>query len=405
MIVARWLVFGSLIGALCGIASALFLMLLDAATSFRTQHDVIVFALPLAGLLLGWVSERFSGGNNLVLDTVHDGGAQLPPQLAPFVLGGTLVTHLFGGSAGREGTAVQMGATFADAISHRLRADPMLRRDLLIAGIAGGFGSVFGTPLAGLVFGLEVATPGRIAWRAFVPAAVASIAGDLTTRAFGIAHTPAPKVSSLPLDVSVVAKWLLFSVAIAATTFVFIVLVKAIHFFAERFVPRKPWRLFIGGVAVVVLWQLVGSSDFLGLGVPMIVRAFNEPALPTGTFAIKLLFTAITVGTGFIGGEVTPLFFIGATLGSALSVPLGLPVELAAAVGLAAMFACASNTPLALSVMAIELVGIGVFPHVLLVCGLAYLMSGHRSIYAAQRLTRTKWGRRLSAPTRIGDVK
>jgi H+/Cl- antiporter ClcA len=389
----QWLALGTLVGLVCGIASAAFLWLLDQATEWRTGHEAIVYALPVAGLTLGWIAERFGqeikAGNNLVIDTIHDDGPEIPLRMAPLVLLGTVLTHLFGGSAGREGTAVQMGASLTDWTSHRLGLGRPVRRQLLAAGVAGGFGSVFGTPVAGAVFGLEFVVRGRMEYHALVPALVASVVGDLTTRGLGIVHTSYPAVPQVPLTPLLLLEWLLFAAVIAAVAVAFIELTHLIKRQGERHVPWLPVRMFLGGLAVVALWKLVGTSDYLGLGVPMIERAFTDPHLPVEAFAVKLLFTAVTLGAGFLGGEVTPLFFVGATLGNVLARPLGIPLELGAAVGLAALFAAAANTPLALSIMAVELFGAAVLPHVLIVCAVAYVLSGHASIYPAQRLFRT----------------
>jgi H+/Cl- antiporter ClcA len=407
-VVAQWLVLGAAVGVVCGAASALFLRLLEAATTFREGHEAIVYALPVAGLILGWLYERFGeaikAGNNLVIDTIHDDGPEIPVRMAPMVLAGTVLTHLFGGSAGREGTAVQMGASLTDWLSHRLRLAAPMRRQLLAAGVAGGFGSVFGTPVAGAIFGLEFIVLGRMEYRALAPALVASLVGDMTTRALGVGHTPYPAPSALSLTPLVVAKWVVFAVAIALTAIAFIELVHLLKRQGERRVPRLPLRMFIGGAIVVLLWKVVGTSDYLGLGVPMIVRAFADPGLPAYAFAAKLLFTAVTLGAGFLGGEVTPLFFIGAALGGVLARLLGLPLELGAGVGLAAVFAAASNTPIALSIMAVELLGANVLPHAVIVCVLAYLLAGHRSIYTAQRVLHGKAGTRWSRPTAIRDL-
>jgi H+/Cl- antiporter ClcA len=390
----QWLVLGTLVGVLCGTASAAFLWLLELATEFRTGHERIVYALPVAGLALGWIIDRFGqatkGGTNLVIDAIHDDGPEIPLRMTPLVLLGTVLTHLFGGSAGREGTAVQMGASLTDWVFHRLRLDRPLRRQLLAAGVAGGFGSVFGTPVAGAVFGLEFVVRGRIASDALVPAVVASVVGDLTTRALGIVHTPYPTVGPVPLTPRLCLAWLVFAAAIAAVTIAFIEFTHAIKRQGERHVPWLPARLFLGGLTVVALWRLVGTSDYLGLGIPTIERAFTDPHLPAEAFALKFVFTAVTLGAGFPGGEVTPLFFIGATLGNVLSRGLGIPLELGAAVGLAALFAAAANTPVALSIMAVELCGAAVLPHVLIVCVVAYNLSGHTSIYPAQRHTQDR---------------
>lgn len=407
-VLAQWLVLGALVGVACGASSALFLWLLERATALRTDHEWLVYVLPLGGLGVGVVYERFGepikGGSNLVIDTIHDQGPELPLRMAPMVLVGTVLTHLFGGSAGREGTAVQIGASLADWLSHRLRVSKAVRRQLLAAGVAGGFGSVFGTPIAGAVFGLEFVVLGRIEYEALVPALVASVVGDLTTRALGIGHTHYPASPYVALTPLLLAKWLVFALAVAATSTAFIELTHWLKKRGERHLRRLPLRMFVGGVAVIAMWKLVGTSDYLGLGVPTIVRAFTDPSLPTYAFALKLLFTAVTLGAGFLGGEVTPLFFVGAALGSALARLLGIPLELGAGVGLAAVFAASSNTPLALSIMAVELLGASVLPHVVIVCVLAYLLTGHRSIYSAQRLLGAKDGTRLAASRALRDL-
>jgi H+/Cl- antiporter ClcA len=398
-ILLQWIALGASVGGLSGLASAGFLLLLERATRFRVDHEIIVYTLPLAGVVIGYAYERWGhpikGGNNLVIDTVHDAGKQIPLRMAPMVLFGTVLTHLFGGSAGREGTAVQMGACFADAIAHRFRLHAEGRRQLIAAGIAGGFGSVFGTPIAGMLFGLEVVSVGHIEYRAILPALVASIVGDIVTRACGVVHSSYPVVSFLAMSPLLALKWLGFAVAVAATSTCFVELTHRLKHELEKLIPRLPARMMVGGIAVVVMWRLIGSSDYLGLGVPSILHAFVGPSPPPYAFAAKLVFTAVTLGAGFLGGEVTPLFFIGATLGAVLGPRLGIPVPLAAGVGLASVFAAAANTPLSLSIMAVELLGANLMPHVVWVCVVAYLLTGHRGIYPSQRLTRFKTGYRF----------
>jgi H+/Cl- antiporter ClcA len=392
----QWLLLGGLVGIVSGVASAVFLYLLDRATHLREHHPVLVFTLPLAGLVLGFIHDRWGrpirGGNNLVIDSVHEGDARIPLRMAPMVLVGTVLTHLFGGSAGREGTAVQMGGSLADAVAHRFRVDPATRRELLAAGIAGGFGSVFGTPIAGTVFGLEVVVIGRLGYEALLPSLVAAVVGDLVTRGLGITHTLYPAPAPLPLTVPLLGKWLVFAVAVALVAVTFVELVHWMKKGWERYVPPLPLRMAAGGLLLVGLWWLVGTDLYLGLGIPTILRAFTDPGLPPEAFALKLLFTALTLSAGFLGGEVTPLFFIGAALGNVLARLLGLPLDMGAAVGLAAMFAAAANTPLALSLMAVELLGGNVLPHVAIVSTLAYLLTGHRGIYPSQRIARLKHG-------------
>ena len=397
----QWLVLGALVGLASGVASAIFLLMLDVVTNVRTRDERFIYALPLAGLMIGLLysrfGERIKAGNNLIIDTIHDDGPELPLRMAPMVLLGTVTAHLFGASVGREGTAVQMGASLTDWISHRLRLGPRLRLELLAAGVAGGFGSVFGTPIAGAVFGLEFIVLGRLKYEALVPALVAAVVGDLTTRALGVTHAVYPVVPHVELTALLVGKWVLFAVVVAVVAAVFIELVHFLKKHGEARLPMLPVRMFLAGFAIVALWKVVGTSDYLGLGVPTILRAFEDPGLPVAVFALKLLFTAVSLGAGFPGGEVTPLFFVGAALGSVLAQVLGIPVVLGAGVGLAAVFAAASNTPLALSIMAVELLGVGVFPHVVIVAVIAYVLTGHRGIYSSQRLVALKSGQAVAA--------
>jgi H+/Cl- antiporter ClcA len=399
----QWTWLGGLVGAACGVASAAFLLLLERATHFRESHEAIVYTLPLAGLAIGLVYERWGksirGGNNLIIDTIHENAAAIPLRMGPMVFAGTILTHLFGGSAGREGTAVQMGASMADFIAQRLGVSKEMRPRLLAAGMAGGFGSVFGTPVAGAIFGLEVVRIGQIDYDALGPALVASVVGDFVTRHLGVVHTMYPTAEYVPLTPLVLAKLAAIGAAIAGAAMLFVELTHGLKHALDRRLKALPIRMAVGGAVVVIMWKAIGSSDYLGLGVPVIVRSFSDPALPAYAFAAKLVFTAVTLASGFLGGEVTPLFFVGATLGSVAARVLDLPIALGAGVGLAALFGAAANTPLALSIMAVELLGATVLPHVLIVAVIAYVLSGHRGIYPSQRIGRRKSGGPLLAPT------
>jgi H+/Cl- antiporter ClcA len=245
---------------------------------------------------------------------------------------------------------------------------------------------------------------GRLEYDALLPALVAAIVGDRVTRALGIVHTAYPAMPITTPTLLVLAKVIVIGAAMALATILFVELTHGLKRILERYVPRLPIRMLLGGIAIVLMWKAIGTSDYLGLGVPTIVRAFTDPGLPTYAFAAKLVFTAVTLGAGFLGGEVTPLFFVGATLGNVLARLLGLPLALGAGVGMAAVFGAAANTPLALSVMAVELLGAGALPHVLIVTVVAYLLTGHRGIYPAQRLLRRKSGTLLAKPVALRDL-
>jgi H+/Cl- antiporter ClcA len=379
----------ALVGALCGLASAGFLAALARVTAVREGRPALVAALPLAGLALGWAYERWGapvrGGYDRVLVAVHDGGAQVAARMAPMALLGTLASHLFGASVGREGTAVQMGAALADLVTHRLKLEGRHRRALLLAGVAGGFGAVFGTPLAGAVFALESPRSAHLETRDLATCLLAALVGDGVVRALGVQHTLYPRPAALALSPLLAAKWVALGLAVGAAVRAYLALVGWLRHHGARALPSLPWRLAAGGIAVVALWRLAGTDAYLGLSLPVLARAFTDPGLPWTAFAWKLAFTAVSLGAGFVGGEVTPLFVMGAALGNAAARVLGLPLDLAAGAAMAAMFGAASRAPLALVVMAAEVIGAAALPHAAVVVVTAWLCRGERGLYAAQR--------------------
>jgi len=387
----KWTVLGAVVGVLAGLGSAGFLRSLTWATDTRLHHPNLIYGLPLAGLSVGlayhYLGGRAGGGNSLIIDEIHDPQEWVPRRMAPLVYVFTVVGHLFGASVGREGTAIQMSGSLTDAFARVVRIRPRDRRLLLIAAIAGGFGSVFGVPLAGTVFGLEVQSVGRIRFDALVPAFVASTTGDLVVRALGVHHTRTPDLGAVHLDAALLAKCALAGVAFGLTAIVFADVTHALKQLVAATISWPPLRPFLGGVAVLLLTGVVGDRAYLGLSIPLITASLAGGAgVAAGAFALKLAFTAVSLGSGFQGGEVTPLFVIGATLGVPLAHLLHVPVPLLASIGFVAVFAGATNTPLACTVMAVELFGAGVAVPAAATCIVAYVISTERGIYGTQRI-------------------
>ena len=389
----KWLVLASAVAALAGTASAFFLLALDHATSWRESHRGVIWLLPFAGLTVGMVyhlvGKPVDGGLNLIMDEIHSPKKVLPLRMAPLVLAGTVVSHLFGASVGREGTAVQMGGALADQLTHVFKLESHDRRILLMAGISAGFASVFGTPLAGAVFGLEVLAIGRMRYDALFPCVVAGILADQVCSAWGIHHT-----HYVIVEVAAVNFWSVIAVAIAGVLFglvgrLFSKASHAVGAFMKRHMTYAPLRPFIGGVIIATAVWALDAYRFIGLGIPDIVRAFHEPMQPWD-FLGKLLFTVASLGCGFKGGEVTPLFYIGATLGNALAPLLHMPFAMMAGIGFVSVFAGAANTPIATTLMALELFGPEIGPFAAIGCVTAYLFSGHAGIYHSQRIGRSK---------------
>lgn len=384
----RWLVLLVAIGLAAGLSCALFLAALDWVTATREARGWLVALLPGAGFVLGWCWLRYgqpiAGGMDQVLGEAQEPRQRLPLRMAPMILVGTLLTHLCGGSAGREGTAVQMGAALADQATRGSVWARRHRRRILLAGMSGGFAALFGTPWAAGVFAIEVLSWGGRHWLALPVCLITAWIGHGVVVALGVPHTEYHIAVPAAMDgIS------LLSTAIAAVLFglmarAFVIAQHAAATLARQRLPWLPLRVAVGGAIIAVIALALGSTRHLGLGIPLIHEAFMAP-LPFSDSALKLLLTAITVGFGFKGGEVTPLFAIGATLGSALAIWLPVPVDLLAAIGFSAVFAAAAKTPLACIIMAMELFGPAIGWHAALACAVASAVSGSHRIYQAQQ--------------------
>ena len=394
LITFKWILICVLIGLFSGSASAFFLVSLEWVTQFRGQNNWIIWLLPIGGLCIGllyhYYGEDAVKGNNLLLEEYEKPRKTIPLKMAPLVLVGTLITHLFGGSAGREGTAVQMGGAIADQFKKLFKLNNSDRKTLIILGISAGFASIFGTPLAGALFALEVLYFSKINSKSIVLSFLVAYVAYFTVEFWQVKHTHY-NIPSVPTMSFINLAWIIIvAILFGLASMLFS---RTTHFWGRLFsktIPYPPLRPLVGGLLLAIAIFAIGTTKYIGLGIPILVDSFTNSS-EWYDFLIKILFTGFTLGAGFKGGEVTPLFFVGATLGSALSLVVPLPIALLAGMGFVAVFSGATHTPIACTVMGIELFGLESGVYIGIACIISYFVSGSVGIYNAQLVKGAKY--------------
>jgi H+/Cl- antiporter ClcA len=391
-----WALFSMVLGFLMAFFGACFLLSLQWAYETRHLYKYLIYFLPISGFAIGYFYHRWgkevAGGNNLIIDQINNPSEVISWKMLPFILFGTIGTHLFGGSAGREGTAVQMGASLADQFSKWFKLNNETRIIILKSGVAAGFAAVFGTPLAGLIFAFEVSKTGKINYKALFAASLSAFSAYLFMQFYPVPHTHftiglIPKMSFINFAWSILA-----GIVFGLCGLLFNLTLKFLNtqFALISYAPLRP---LVGGSIFVVLVLAFGyefTERFHGLGIEHIVFSF-EHKVASYDFIAKLTLTAIILGSGFKGGEVTPIFFIGATLGNTLSKWIPLPMGLLTGMGFIAVFAACANTPFATILMGIELFGQEGMYYFAISCIIAYLVSGNTGIYSAQNRLGSKF--------------
>jgi H+/Cl- antiporter ClcA len=387
----KWLAIYILVGGIVGSATAFFLQSLDYVTLLRTNHIWVVYFLPIVGLVIGllyyYYGDAANKGNNLLIETHHslengETPKPIPFKIAPMVFISTLLTHIAGGSAGREGTAVQMGGAIADQFTRLFKLNTADRKTILIIGISSGFAAVFGTPLAGAIFAIEILSITNTKKNQLVTSLFVAYIAHYSCLAWQVKHT----IYSIPnipaISMTTLAWTIVAGIIFGLTAFAFTSTGKLFEniFNKIKFVPLRP---FLGGIIIALFIVVFNSTKYIGLGIPTIQDAFINNA-GQFDFAIKLILTSFTLSAGFKGGEVTPLFFIGATLGNLLIWFIPLPMALLAGMGFVAVFSGATNCVYASIALGLELFGMKAGVYIGLASVVAYFTSGPNGIYSAQ---------------------
>ena len=392
-VLVLWLVLAAAVGLVCGGVGTAFHLSVEAVTELRGEHGWILWLLPLAGLVIValYKGTRCEGmGTNNVIRAVQSGEA-VSPLLVPAIFLGTVLTHLCGGSAGREGAALQMGGSIGYNVGRLFHLSDHDRRTATVCGMAAFFSALFGTPLAATLFAMMVEDVGLTFSVAFVPGFLAALVAYGVSLACGISPTRFALAGAPALTADAVLKVMVLGAACAVVSRLFCGL---LHF-TEHALPKRlpnPWvRAAVGGIAVVALSYLMGVGRYNGAGMGVIAAAVEQGEALPWDFLCKALLTAVTLASGFKGGEVVPSFYIGATFGCAVGPLLGLPAGFSAAVGLVAVFCGATNTLIPSILMAYELFQGEGLELVALGCGVCYMLSGYHGLYSSQTFVTEKW--------------
>jgi H+/Cl- antiporter ClcA len=387
---AKWVLLGILIGGVGGIIGSLFHLGVSWATSFREGHTWIYYLLPVGGILIVWLyrAAKVEGkGTNAIIESVHF-GKEVPPLLVPVIFLATVITHLCGGSAGREGAALQIGGGIGYQVGHIFHLD---EKDLPLAtmcGMSGVFSALFGTPLTATIFAMEVISVGVLYYAGLIPCITASAVGYGVSLLMGV--TPTRFAVEMP-DIRPQTLLLVMLLAIGCAL-VSILFCRGLHQtekLADRYLTNPYLRAAVGGATVILLTLVAGNHNYNGAGMGVIEQAMTGNA-DTWAWLLKILFTAVTIGFGFKGGEVVPSFFIGATFGCVFGGLIGLPSGFGAAIGLIAVFCGAVNCPVASIFLSIELFGAADLLYFAMACGISYMLSGYCGLYSSQTILYSK---------------
>lgn len=391
VVLAKWIFLSVVVGSLCGVVGAVFHLSVHYAAETRGTYPWLLWCLPLVGLaIVGFYKLMGTEGmgTNDIIDAVHK-DKRLPIRLVPSIFLGTMLTHLCGGSAGREGAALQIGGTIGQRVGRLLRLDDQDLRVATLSGMAACFSALFGTPLTAVIFAVMGISIGTMYHTALLPCLMSALAAFGVSLALGVEPTRFT-VTSPEIVVGTFLRVLLLSVLFALVSILFCKFIHGTERWMQRWIPN-PWvRVVAGGLAIVALTYLVGTRDYNGAGMEIITAAVERGTAHPAAFLLKLLFTAVTLAAGFKGGEVVPSFFVGATLGCVAAPLLGLPAGFGAALGLVSVFCGVTNSPVASVFLSVELFGSEGIWYFALACGISYMLSGYSGLYSSQTILYSK---------------
>lgn len=389
----RWVIFALLVGSAVGLCGTAFYFGLSFVTVLRLQNPWLIWLLPFGGLAIVGLYHLFKDaddtGTNLVISAIHSGD-KLPFRMAPLIFVSTLITHLFGGSAGREGAALQLGGSLGNAIGRLFRFDEKDRHVMIMCGMSAAFSALFGTPMAAAIFSMEMVSVGVMYYTALVPCVISALVAHGIAFLFGVANELFLITSVPRFTVASAVKISALAVICALVSILFCVILHRTEDLYRRFFKNPYVRVFAGGCIVALLTFLVGSYDYNGTGIDIIQQCIKGSVRPEA-FVLKMLFTALTLGAGFKGGEIVPSFFTGAAVGCLFGNLVGFSPTMCAAVGMTSLFCGVTNCPITALLISFELFGYDGMSYFLLATAFSYMLSGYFGLYHSQRIVYSKY--------------
>ena len=397
MVGVKWILFGGLIGVVVGVVASLFAMAIVEVTAYRQANGWLIFLLPFAGLFIVFLYQKTASDRprdtNRVITAIRE-REHIPISMAPLIIVSTVVTHLFGGSVGREGAALQVGGSIADYIGRLLHFHTMERRRVIMCGMSAAFSALFGTPLAAAILSMEISTVGIMYYAALVPCMVSALTAHYIAGIMGVSETILTlRSSAVTTDLRTAAVILIFAALCAPVSSLFSTMMHKVRQFMTRRIPNPYLRVVVSGIAVILLTLLVGDQTYNGTGSDIIASCIKDPAFSVASYAflLKMVFTAITLGGGFQGGEIVPSLFIGAAFGHTFAVLTGGTTSLYSAIGMACVFCGVTNCPIASLLISCEMFGFEGSTLYLLAIAITYLFSGNYGLYSAQHILDSKF--------------
>lgn len=389
----KWVIFAILSGLIVGGVGTLFYFSMSVVTLVRTKHPEIIFLLPIGGLVIvgcyRLLHDDKDTGTNLVLSAIHSGD-ELPLRMAPLIFISTLITHLFGGSAGREGAALQLGGSIGNGLGRLFRFDEKDKHIMIMCGMSAAFSALFGTPMAAAIFSMEVVSVGIMYYAALVPCVISSLVAHTVASSFGISPEVFPLGSFPAFRTETAVIISILAVLCAGISIIFCIMLHQSEHLYKKLLKNPYLRVFTGGCIVVIMTLLVGDQTYNGTGINIIERCMDGSVRPEAFF-LKMLFTALTLGAGYKGGEIVPSFFTGAAFGCLFGNLLGFSPTLCTAVGMTAVFCGVTNCPITSLLISFELFGYDGMPYFLLAVAFSYMLSGYFGLYHSQKIIYSKY--------------